>query len=188
MAGRGLRGDRILWVLRDPLRPAGHRSFDEFSTRAPRLLDTRACDGLSPRFDEDRIRQFITSDVDRADDIAATISNPPAMEFLHPRRGDLGTVSAPSLVMHGEMDSVFPVAHGEAVARLIPDAAFVVLPGAGHTLLTIDQADFTTPSSVTSVRPSAAASGGLVTSSTASPPSSASFRFLTSAPLDFDLD
>ena len=109
------------------------------------LEDTRACDGLSPRFDEDRIRQFITSDVDRADDIAATISNPPAMEFTHPRRGDLGTVSVPSLVMHGEMDSIFPVAHGEAVARAIPDAAFVMLPGAGHTLFTADQKDFTNP-------------------------------------------
>ena len=109
------------------------------------LADTRACDGLSPRFDEDRIRQFITGDVDRADDIAATISNPPAMEFTRPRHGDLGTVTVPALVMHGEMDSIFPVAHGEAVARLIPDAAFVMLPGAGHTLLTVDQGDFTTP-------------------------------------------
>ncbi len=109
------------------------------------LEDTRSCDGLSPRFDEDRIRRFVTSDVDRADDIAATILNHPAMEFTRPRRGDIGAVSIPALVVHGEMDSIFPLAHGEAVARAIPGAAFVMLPGAGHTLLTADQTDFTTP-------------------------------------------
>ncbi|SEO07810.1 alpha/beta fold hydrolase [Cryobacterium luteum] len=109
------------------------------------LEDTRACDGLSPRFDEDRIRRFIARDVDRADDIAATISNHPAMEFTRPRRGDVGAISIPALVVHGEIDSIFPLAHGEAVARAIPGAAFVMVPGAGHTLLTADQADFTTP-------------------------------------------
>ncbi|MEE6295869.1 alpha/beta fold hydrolase [Georgenia wangjunii] len=109
------------------------------------LADTRACDGLSPRFDEDRIRRFITHDVDRAEDIAATISNPPLMEFTSPRDGDITAVSLPTLVVHGEVDSIFPLAHGEAVAHAVGDAELVVLPNAGHTLLTADGADFTTP-------------------------------------------
>lgn len=109
------------------------------------LEDTRACDGLSPRFDEDRIRRFLVDDVDRATDIAATISNPPGMDFAGPRDGDMPTIALSTLVIHGELDSIFPIAHGQAVADAIPDAALVVLPGAGHTLLTADDADFIIP-------------------------------------------
>ncbi|MBO0907506.1 alpha/beta hydrolase [Arthrobacter sunyaminii] len=109
------------------------------------LEDTRACDGLSPRFDEDRIRKFLVSDVDRAVDIAATISNPPGMRFVSPEGGDMTAIAHPTLVVHGELDSLFPLAHGEAVAHAIPGASLVVLPGAGHTLLTADTWDFTPP-------------------------------------------
>jgi pimeloyl-ACP methyl ester carboxylesterase len=109
------------------------------------LEDTRACDGLSPRFDEDRIRQFLVNDVDRAVDIAATISNPPRMGFVSPEGGDMTAIAHPTLVVHGELDSLFPLGHGEAVAHAIPGASLVVLPGAGHTLLTADARDFSLP-------------------------------------------
>ncbi len=44
----------------------------------------------------------------------------------------LGEVTAPTLVMHGDEDQMLPVANGELIARLIPDARFELFPGAGH--------------------------------------------------------
>jgi 4,5:9,10-diseco-3-hydroxy-5,9,17-trioxoandrosta-1(10),2-diene-4-oate hydrolase len=45
---------------------------------------------------------------------------------------ELAEIRAPTLVVWGERDRVFPVRHGEHAARLIPDARLEVIPGAGH--------------------------------------------------------
>jgi pimeloyl-ACP methyl ester carboxylesterase len=107
--------------------------------------DTRACDGLSPRFDEESVRRFVTDDVARTRDIGALVLNHPAIEFTSARGGGVDAIRVPALVVHGEKDSLLPLAHGEAVAAAVAGAAFVVLPGGGHTLLTADPADFTAP-------------------------------------------
>ena len=44
----------------------------------------------------------------------------------------------PTLVMHGDQDHILPPSNGRTVARRIPGAEFVLVPGAGH-LLTTDQ-------------------------------------------------
>ncbi|MCR4391196.1 MAG: alpha/beta hydrolase [Candidatus Acetothermia bacterium] len=49
-------------------------------------------------------------------------------------RGDLGRVRAPALVLVGEEDALKPRRHAEALARGIPGAEFLVVPGAGHAL------------------------------------------------------
>jgi pimeloyl-ACP methyl ester carboxylesterase len=41
-------------------------------------------------------------------------------------------VRAPTLVMHGSADPLFPFAHGEALTRAIPNARLIVLDGVGH--------------------------------------------------------
>jgi len=41
-------------------------------------------------------------------------------------------IHVPTLIIHGENDPCFPVAHGEHLHALIPDAKFVVVPGMGH--------------------------------------------------------
>ena len=41
-------------------------------------------------------------------------------------------IMAPTLVIHGTTDPMFPLAHGEALAREIPDATLVRVPGMGH--------------------------------------------------------
>jgi pimeloyl-ACP methyl ester carboxylesterase len=41
-------------------------------------------------------------------------------------------ISAPSLVVHGEADRVVPLSNGLLLARRIPGAELVVLPGCGH--------------------------------------------------------
>ncbi len=47
-------------------------------------------------------------------------------------RPDLPGITAPTLVLHGTEDPLFPIAHGEALAREIPGARLVALPHTGH--------------------------------------------------------
>ena len=50
-------------------------------------------------------------------------------------RERLGEMSAvPTTVVHGTADPVFPLGNGEALAREIPGARLVTLPGGGHEL------------------------------------------------------
>lgn len=50
-------------------------------------------------------------------------------EDLRPR---LGEITAPTLVVHGTDDRLFPAAHGQALAREIPDAELLLLDRVGH--------------------------------------------------------
>ncbi|MFD2418583.1 alpha/beta fold hydrolase [Amycolatopsis pigmentata] len=50
-------------------------------------------------------------------------------EDLRPR---LGEIVAPTLVIHGTEDRMFPAAHGQALAREIPDAELLLLERVGH--------------------------------------------------------
>lgn len=45
---------------------------------------------------------------------------------------ELQAVTVPTLVIWGEDEAFFPLAHGERAARLIPNARLEVIPGAGH--------------------------------------------------------
>ncbi|MFF8639096.1 alpha/beta fold hydrolase [Streptomyces pilosus] len=47
---------------------------------------------------------------------------------------DLASVTAPTLVLHGTEDPMFPPAHAEATAAVIPGARLVLIEGMGHTL------------------------------------------------------
>ena len=44
-------------------------------------------------------------------------------------RERLGELDVPTLVVHGTEDPIFPVGHGEALAREIPGAELLVLEG-----------------------------------------------------------
>jgi 3-oxoadipate enol-lactonase len=48
----------------------------------------------------------------------------------------LGSVRSPTLIIHGSDDRVVPLRYGQELARLIPGASLVVLPGAGHMYIT----------------------------------------------------
>ena len=47
-------------------------------------------------------------------------------------RARLAEITAPTLVIHGTDDPLFPLAHGEALAREIPGARLLVVDGLGH--------------------------------------------------------
>ncbi len=46
----------------------------------------------------------------------------------------LPEIAAPTLVIHGDADGMFPLPHGEALAERIPGARLVIVPGLGHGL------------------------------------------------------
>ncbi|RJQ80624.1 MAG: alpha/beta fold hydrolase [Desulfobacteraceae bacterium] len=50
------------------------------------------------------------------------------------RRRQLKSVRVPTLVIHGDHDTVFPLAHGQDTAAAIPNARLMVVPGMGHAL------------------------------------------------------
>lgn len=82
-------------------------------------------------FDEARVRELAGRVVDRTVDIAASTTN----HWLlggEPERRRLREIGAPTLVLHGTDDPLFPYPHGEALAREIPGARLVPLPGMGH--------------------------------------------------------
>ena len=47
-------------------------------------------------------------------------------------RARISDIAAPTLVVWGEHDRLFPVAYGQAVVDAVPGARFAVIEGAGH--------------------------------------------------------
>lgn len=57
-----------------------------------------------------------------------------AREVLSPAPEDrLSRIGAPTLLVWGEHDAIVPLAYGQRLARRLPDAELVVVPGAGHS-------------------------------------------------------
>jgi pimeloyl-ACP methyl ester carboxylesterase len=79
-------------------------------------------------------RDAIARDVDRTVNIAASQINHFVMEVGAPIRDRLGEIAAPTLVIHGAEDPVFPLGHGIALAREIPGAELLALERTGHDL------------------------------------------------------
>jgi pimeloyl-ACP methyl ester carboxylesterase len=91
----------------------------------------RAFNGTLP-FDADEARALAAVVVDRTIDMEASMTNHWLVGGGDPVRPRLGQIIAPTLVIHGSEDALFPVAHGEALAREIPGARLLVIEGMGH--------------------------------------------------------
>jgi pimeloyl-ACP methyl ester carboxylesterase len=83
-------------------------------------------------FDEARVRRLAALEVDRTTDMAASLTNHFLLDDAWPAGATLADLTAPTLVLHGTTDPLFPLEHGRALARLLPRATLVELPGAGH--------------------------------------------------------
>ena len=94
--------------------------------------------GRGRTFDEAHIRRLAQRDVERARNPPA-IQNHGLLQDEAREHGPLGSVTAPTLVIHGTADPMFPLAHGNALATEIPNARLLPLEGAGHG---IDPADW----------------------------------------------
>ncbi|MFD7629771.1 alpha/beta fold hydrolase [Streptomyces sp. NPDC059851] len=95
----------------------------------------RVLHGPDLPFDEEEYRVMEELVHRRADDIAAalnhTLAGAAGESFT---TADLASVTAPTLVLHGTRDPMFPPPHAEATAAAIPGARLTMLEGMGHTL------------------------------------------------------
>jgi pimeloyl-ACP methyl ester carboxylesterase len=83
-------------------------------------------------FDAGEVRAVAEIVVDRTIDIEASMTNHSLLDGGGELRSRIGQISAPTLVLHGTDDPLFPLPHGEALAREIPGARLAVLEGMGH--------------------------------------------------------
>jgi len=85
-------------------------------------------------FDEAHVRALVARIVDRTNDMAASVLNHALAEEGELVRGRLDDIAAPTLVIHGTADPLFPYGHAEALARGIPRAELLPLEGVGHQM------------------------------------------------------
>ena len=96
------------------------------------VKDARAIASTLHPFDEKRTRAMIEEDYDRSGGLASA-----ANHFLLKGGGPKRTVrdlTASLLVIHGSTDPLFPIEHGEALAKAVPGARLVRIEGGGHEL------------------------------------------------------
>jgi pimeloyl-ACP methyl ester carboxylesterase len=89
-------------------------------------------------FDEKAARYLVRRDMARARDFAAVQNHDVLAQGDAPSK-PLSAIAAPTLIVHGTADPMFPIGHGEALAEEIPDARLLRLEGAGHG---VDRADW----------------------------------------------
>lgn len=97
------------------------------------VASAQAYSGGSAYFDESATRALVELDVARTRNIASTLTNHYAMTFDGPSQG-FADIKAPTLVVHGDRDPLFPLPHGRVLRDTIPGAKLLVLEGAGHDL------------------------------------------------------
>ena len=81
---------------------------------------SRLLAGGERAFDEARVRELVRRDVERARDFAA-VQNHDLMAHGEGSPKLLSSITAPTLVIHGSADPMFPVEHGEALAAESPE-------------------------------------------------------------------
>lgn len=84
-------------------------------------------------FDEARMRAVAERIVARSIDMRS-MGNHGALDDGPDPAGTLADIAAPTLVIHGTADPLFPLPHGEMLAREIADATLLTLEGVGHEL------------------------------------------------------
>jgi pimeloyl-ACP methyl ester carboxylesterase len=119
--------DAFLASTADNPDPSDHAAVVEFIVRV-----LRAYSGDSPYFDEPATRALAERDLARSRNIAATLTNHYLIDFDGPVSGGFGDIVVPTLVVHGELDPVFPLPHGEALRDAVPGAELLILDRAGH--------------------------------------------------------
>jgi pimeloyl-ACP methyl ester carboxylesterase len=94
--------------------------------------DARSLASTLHPFDADRAQELIEADYERSGGLASAI-NHFALEGGGPKRS-ITDIAVPLLVIHGTSDPIFPVAHGEALAKAARGARLVKIEGGGHEL------------------------------------------------------
>ena len=106
---------------------------DPSASAVDRLVDDfRPYAGSGP-FDEEALRAASERVAARSKDLASAANHFVADPGPEPTRA-LTEVDVPALVIHGAEDPLFPLPHGEELARLVPGAELLVVERMGHEL------------------------------------------------------
>jgi pimeloyl-ACP methyl ester carboxylesterase len=116
---------------------SGEMAEPDWSDRASVIdylvADARRFAAASRPFEEDAMRDLVSRAYDRTTNMASAMNHFTAADSGHPRE-QLAKVSAPTLVLHGTEDPLFPYEHGRALAKEIPGARLVALERTGHEI------------------------------------------------------
>jgi pimeloyl-ACP methyl ester carboxylesterase len=121
----GERGDDVIAVFNAP--PVHTR--EEAAARQHAGLKIW---GSPASFDVDRITADANAAFDRCWDPEGRIRQTKAIGASPSRVAALGTLTVPSLVVHGDADRLVPIENGRATAAAIPGARFELIEGMGH--------------------------------------------------------
>ncbi|MFI1992054.1 alpha/beta fold hydrolase [Actinoplanes sp. NPDC020271] len=95
----------------------------------------RVFNGPVRPFDEPGTRALLELALSRAVDPSAAANHDRAVWRDDPSLlAPLSSITAPTSIVHGDQDPVYPLGHGEALAAAIPGAVLHVVPGMGHVL------------------------------------------------------
>lgn len=131
--------------LGDDLPPPAERVSAMFASKAPgpdwtdrdaaisAMVEPERIFAGSLPFDDQHVRALAERAYERTNDMAAMQTNHWILEGNgEPIRPRLRRITAPTLVIHGTEDPLFPFPHAEALAREIPGAHLVPVEGMGH--------------------------------------------------------
>lgn len=129
-------GDRRLpWPTREALSLLRIRlATDRDSHIEQAVWGGRVLAGNHFPFHEEWARQRAGQAYDRGLYAPGTTRQMAAILASGSRQAALGSVTTPTLVIHGDADPLVPVAGGYATAEAIPNAKLLVIKGMGHTL------------------------------------------------------
>jgi pimeloyl-ACP methyl ester carboxylesterase len=97
------------------------------------LAEARALAGSRFPIDEGAVREYAAAEIRRARNLVSMRFNHGLAQRRSPRwRGQIGSIEAPTLVIHGSEDPILPLPHGIALAKEIPGAKLIVVEGMGH--------------------------------------------------------
>jgi pimeloyl-ACP methyl ester carboxylesterase len=118
---------RVLFI-----KPARRGDIEGATTRMQTIFRTIGSPGYTE--DETLLRAFCKRHVERAYHPPGTARQMLAIAASGDRTKTIRTITAPTLVIHGQADPLLPVAHGIETAREIPNAKLSLISGMGHDL------------------------------------------------------
>ncbi len=117
------------------MRPRPDPAADPEGFAAQAVAFARRIAGSVGAFDAAAHAALALEEARRRHDPAATARQIAAMAMAGDRRERLATIRAPTLVIHGTEDPLFPLACGKATAAAIPGAELMAVEGMGHDLV-----------------------------------------------------
>jgi pimeloyl-ACP methyl ester carboxylesterase len=108
--------------------------WDDTDAVVDRMVDVHRLYAGSLGVDDERVRAISRRVVERSHDVRASVTNHWLViggEDDNPPR-TMADITAPTLVLHGTDDPMFPLDHGRALAAEIAGARLVPLEGMGH--------------------------------------------------------